>query len=121
MKSMTGFAQGRFPFRDFSLFISFKSYNNRYLEVNFKGSGISATIEKTIKEMMKEKLQRGKVEIVFDLFRNGPGQWDIQLNTPLLEEIMKRLDVEGVKIARRTVAKYREKLGIPSSRQRRTY
>ena len=31
--------------------------------------------------MMKDKLQRGKVEIVFDLFRNGPGQWDIQLNT----------------------------------------
>ena len=40
---------------------------------------------------MKEKLQRGKVEIVFDLFRNGPGQWDIQLNMPLLEEVMKRL------------------------------
>jgi uncharacterized protein (TIGR00255 family) len=91
MKSMTGFAQGRFPFRDFSLFISFKSYNNRYLEINFKGSGTSAAIEKAIREMMKEKLQRGKVEIVFDLFRNGPGQWDIQLNMPLLEEVMKRL------------------------------
>ncbi len=91
MKSMTGFAQGRFPFRDFSLFISFKSYNNRYLEINFKGSGTSAAIEKTIREMMKDKLQRGKVEIVFDLFRNGPGQWDIQLNMPLLEEVMKRL------------------------------
>jgi uncharacterized protein (TIGR00255 family) len=91
MQSMTGFAQGRFPFRDFTLFVSFKSYNNRYLEINFKGSGISAASEKTFKELMKEKLQRGKVEIVFDLFQNGPGQWDIQLNTPLLEEIMKRL------------------------------
>ena len=91
MQSMTGFAQGRFPFRDFSLFISFKSYNNRYLELNFKGSGISAAMEKTVKDMMKGKLQRGKVEIVFDLFPNGPGQWDIRLNTPLLEEVMKRL------------------------------
>ena len=91
MKSMTGFAQGRFPFKHFSLFISFKSYNNRYLEIAFKGSGVSAANEAFIKEMMKDKLQRGKVEIVFDLFQQGPGQWDIKLNTPLLEDILKRL------------------------------
>jgi len=88
---MTGFAQGRFQFRNFSLFVSFKSYNNRYLETSFKGSGVSAASEKIIKDMMKGKLQRGKVEIVVDLFRHGPGHWDIQLNTPLLEEIMKRI------------------------------
>jgi len=91
MKSMTGFAQGRFHFKHFSLFISFKSYNNRYLEIAFKGSGVSAASEALIKEMMKDKLQRGKVEIVFDLFQQGPGQWDIKLNTPLLEDILKRL------------------------------
>jgi uncharacterized protein (TIGR00255 family) len=91
MKSMTGFARESFHFRDFSLFISFKSYNNRYLEIIFKGSGISAAGEKAIKEMMREKLQRGKVEVVVDLFRHGSGQWGITLNTPLIEEIMKRL------------------------------
>ncbi len=91
MKSMTGFARGSFHFRNFSLFVSFKSYNNRYLEVNFKGSGVSAPAEKIIREMMREKLQRGKVEVVVDLFRQGPGQWDINLNTSLIEEIMKRL------------------------------
>ena len=98
MKSMTGFAQGRFNFRDFSLFVSFKSYNNRYLEINFKGSGISAASEKIIKEMLKDKLQRGKVEIVFDLFQNSPSNWDIQLNTALLEEIMKQARAPAEKI-----------------------
>jgi uncharacterized protein (TIGR00255 family) len=91
MKSMTGFAQGRFHFKHFSLFISFKSYNNRYLEIAFKGSGASAASEALIREMMKDKLQRGKVEIVIDLFQQGPGQWDIKLNTLLLEDILKRL------------------------------
>jgi uncharacterized protein (TIGR00255 family) len=91
MKSMTGFAQGRYQFKHFSLFISFKSYNNRYLEISFRGSGASATSEALIKETMKDKLQRGKVEIVIDLFQQGPGQWDIKLNTPLLEDILKRL------------------------------
>jgi uncharacterized protein (TIGR00255 family) len=91
MKSMTGFAQGRYQFKHFSLFISFKSYNNRYLELAFKGSGASAASEALIREMMKDKLQRGKVEIVIDLFQQGPGQWDIKLNTLLLEDILKRL------------------------------
>ena len=88
---MTGFAQGRYIFKDFSLFISFKSFNNRYLETSVKGSGVSAEGEKFIRELLKDKLQRGKVEIVLDMFPEGPGQWDIQLNTPLLEEIMRRL------------------------------
>jgi uncharacterized protein (TIGR00255 family) len=91
MKSMTGFAQGRFNFKDFSLFISFKSYNNRYLEINFKGNGISADSEKIIKEMLKEKLQRGKIEIVFDLFLNNQKNWNVQLNSALLEEIVGKI------------------------------
>jgi len=88
---MTGFAQGRFSFKDFSLFISFKSYNNRYLEINFKGNGISAASEKTIKEMFKEKLQRGKIEIIFDLFQTSKKNWNIQVNNALLEEIISKL------------------------------
>jgi len=37
------------------------------------------------------------------------------------DEIAKRLAAQGFDIARRTVAKYREKLNIPSSRQRKIY
>jgi RNA polymerase sigma-54 factor len=37
------------------------------------------------------------------------------------QEIVARLQADGVDIARRTVAKYREKLNIPSSRQRKEY
>jgi len=38
------------------------------------------------------------------------------------DQIMKMLQAAGIeKLARRTVAKYREELGIPSSRRRRQY
>ena len=37
------------------------------------------------------------------------------------EQIVKCLGVEGIELARRTVAKYREEMGIPSSRRRREY
>jgi len=36
-------------------------------------------------------------------------------------EIVRRLEAEGLDIARRTVAKYREKLKIPASKQRKKY
>ncbi len=91
MHSMTGFAQGRYIFKDFSLFVSFKSYNNRYLETSFRGSGVTAASEKHIRDLLKGKLQRGKIEIVLDLIPEGARQWDIRLNTPLLEEVLKRL------------------------------
>jgi len=42
--------------------------------------------------------------------------------TPLSDaEIASKLRAEGLEVARRTVAKYREKLGIPGSRQRKQY
>jgi len=37
------------------------------------------------------------------------------------DELVKRLGAEGLKVARRTVTKYRQKMGIPSSRQRRDW
>jgi len=37
------------------------------------------------------------------------------------EEIMQLLKNQGFAVARRTVSKYREKLSIPSSRQRRDW
>jgi RNA polymerase sigma-54 factor len=41
---------------------------------------------------------------------------------PLSDEaIAKRLEERGVTIARRTVVKYREQLGIPSARHRKSH
>ena len=37
------------------------------------------------------------------------------------DELVNRLKTEGFPVARRTVTKYRKKMGIPSSRQRRDW
>lgn len=37
------------------------------------------------------------------------------------DELVKQLEKQGLKVARRTVTKYRQKMGIPSSRQRRDW
>ncbi|MDY0296637.1 MAG: DUF1732 domain-containing protein [Acidobacteriota bacterium] len=91
MKSMTGFAQGRFDFNDFSFSFSIKSLNHKFLEVGFRGTGITPNSEKLIKEIIKEKVFRGKVEIVFNLFERDPLKWNIQFNEFLLDEIMEKM------------------------------
>ena len=37
------------------------------------------------------------------------------------DDLVKQLSTHGMKVARRTVTKYRKKMGIPSSRQRRDW
>lgn len=37
------------------------------------------------------------------------------------DELVKRLKAQGINVARRTITKYRQKMGIPSSRQRRDW
>lgn len=89
---MTGFAQGRYSYRDFSLAVSFKSYNNRYLETSFRGTGLTADRERFLRDLLKDKLQRGKVEVTLDLFPEGAGLWNIRLNVPVIEEVLRRLE-----------------------------
>ncbi|MCK4835372.1 MAG: DUF1732 domain-containing protein [Candidatus Aminicenantes bacterium] len=91
MKSMTGFAQGRCSGDNFSMFLSFKSLNHRFLDINFKGTGISPQFEKLIKELFRDKIFRGKIEINFNLFESNPKKWDIQFNESLLDEILKKV------------------------------
>jgi uncharacterized protein (TIGR00255 family) len=88
---MTGFAQGRTEFNDISVNISFKSLNHRFLDVYFKGSGITPKSEKLIKEIIKDKISRGKVEIIFNLFDSRQKSFNIQFNENLLQEILDKL------------------------------
>ena len=91
MKSMTGFAQGRTEFSDIAINISFKSLNHRFLDLSFKGTGVTPESEKLIKEIVKNRINRGKVEIVFNLFDSRQKKFNIQFNESLLQEILERL------------------------------
>lgn len=91
MKSMTGFAQGKFDFDDFSIGISFKSLNHRFLDIGFKGTGVTPSSERFIRDIIKNKVFRGKIEIVFNLFERDPSRWSIQFNESLLGEILEKV------------------------------
>lgn len=91
MRSMTGFSQGRFSLDTLSVNITIKSLNHRFLDVSFKGSGISQDIEKIFKEIMKDELHRGKVDVTVDFFDLSSSNWDIQFNDYLLSNILDKV------------------------------
>jgi uncharacterized protein (TIGR00255 family) len=91
MKSMTGFAQRRFEFNDISLNIIFKSLNHRFLDMSFKGTGFNAVTEKLVKEIVKNRVFRGKLEVVIDLFAANQRKCDIHFNEQLSGAILDRL------------------------------
>lgn len=89
---MTGFSQGKFYFDDFSVGIIIKSLNHRYLDITLKGTGITPSSEKLIRGIIKNRIHRGKVEFIFDLFELNNKKWNIQLNENLLGGILDRLE-----------------------------
>jgi len=91
MKSMTGFAQGRHEFNNISLNLIIKSLNHRYLDISYKGTGVNPTTEKLIKEVIKDRVFRGKIEINFDLFDANERQCEIRFNEQLTAEILDKL------------------------------
>lgn len=91
MKSMTGYAQGRYEFNNISLSIVFKSLNHRFLDVSFKGTGINPTTEKIIKDTLKNRVFRGKIEVVLDMFDSDQRKCNIHFNDHLSGEILDEL------------------------------
>ncbi|MGD2086813.1 MAG: YicC/YloC family endoribonuclease [Candidatus Aminicenantes bacterium] len=91
MKSMTGFAQRRFEFNNLSFHIIIKSLNHRFLDISFKGTGINPTTEKLIKNIVRDRVFRGKIEIMFDIFDSDQRKCDIHFNDRLSTEILDEL------------------------------
>ncbi len=74
----------------------------------FSGGTTSAAGEEMSWDAVKEKLKA----IIDDEDRHNP------LND---DEIVEKLKAQGIELARRTVAKYRKILNIPTARQRREF
>lgn len=88
---MTGFAQRRFEFNNHSFNIIIKSLNHRFLDISFKGTGINPTTEKLIKDIIRNRVFRGKIEIMFDSFDSDQRKCNIHFNDRLSTKILDEL------------------------------
>lgn len=63
LKSMTGFGRGSIEGESKSFAVEIKSVNHRYLDINIKMPRNLLSLEEKIRQMVSQKLNRGKVDI----------------------------------------------------------
>ena len=82
MKSMTGFGRGSASGENFSVSVELKTVNNRFLDVSLRLSGEMQAMESRIKQLIGERLSRGRVEVNLQYDRND--EITYELNRPMI-------------------------------------
>lgn len=91
IQSMTGFAERFFNARTFSLKITIKSLNHRFLDWNFRGQRLN-DMENRLRGRCQEKLSRGRIEVFVDIQISDPASWEVRINEELLAKILESLE-----------------------------
>ncbi|HZY64152.1 MAG TPA: YicC/YloC family endoribonuclease [Edaphobacter sp.] len=86
--SMTGYASLRGSTKEqLGFTLSIKSVNHRFLDLQFRMPSLCDGLEMQLRRVLKEKLQRGHVDVTLQLERKGNAQ--VQLNAPLLDAYLR--------------------------------
>jgi uncharacterized protein (TIGR00255 family) len=83
IRSMTGYSSGRTEEPEFSLSVSIKSTNHRFLDLQLRLPAALERFEPAVRRSVKERVARGHVEVTLSFERMGAQQ--LRLNRQLLE------------------------------------
>lgn len=85
IKSMTGYGRACRSCEGREITVEIRSVNNRYLDCNIKLPRIYSYVEDRIKQMVKEQVTRGKVDVFITVANTTGEEMKISLNRPVLE------------------------------------
>ncbi len=91
IKSMTGYGVGRVKREDGECLIEIKSLNNKYCDINIKNNFQSLEIEQKIEKLIKDRVLRGKVNILVKVENYGLTEEKIILNEDVADSSYKNL------------------------------
>lgn len=91
IKSMTGFGRGEYADDKRKFTVEIKSVNHRYLDVNIKMPKKLNFFESTIRNLLKEYMERGKVDLYITCEDFSEGNFALHYNEGLAAEYLKYL------------------------------
>ena len=91
IKSMTGFGRCEFADTKRKFTVELKSVNHRYLDVNIKMPKKLNFFESTIRNLLKEYIERGKVDVFITYEDYTEDNYSLKYNASLAEEYYKHL------------------------------
>ncbi len=92
IRSMTGFGRCEVTGHDRKYSVEFKAVNHRYLEVGIKLPRKLGVFEARIRSVMKQYMERGKVDVFVTLEDYSKSQETVHYNSTIAHEYMKYLD-----------------------------
>ena len=108
IKSMTGYGVGRVKAEDGECLVEIKSLNNKYCDINIKNNFQSLEIEQKIEKLIKDRVSRGKVNIIVKVENYGLTEEKIILNEDVADSSYKNLKALKEKY------KLKDEIGIDS-------
>lgn len=101
MKSMTGYGMALLKSENYMTKVEVKSVNSRYLELNLRVPKDFMAIEDKIRQIIKSKLKRGKVDLYLSYDVTSPDLQELSLNKDLakayyrdMEDLRKTLEID---------------------------
>jgi len=91
IKSMTGYGVGKVKAEDGECLVEIKSLNNKYCDINIKNNFQSLEIEQKIEKLIKERVLRGKINIIIKVENYGLAEEKIILNEDVADSCYKNL------------------------------
>jgi len=105
---MTGYGVGRAKEEDGECLVEIKSLNNKYCDVNIKNNFQSLEIEQKMEKLIKDRVSRGKVNILVKVENYGLTEERIILNEDIADSCYKNLKTLKEKY------KLKDEIGIDS-------
>ena len=91
IKSMTGFGRCEIEKNNRKVTVEIKSVNHRYLDVNMKMPKSLGVFESAVRNLLKEYIQRGKVDVFFTYEDFNEANVSLKYNETLAAEYLKYL------------------------------
>ena len=85
VKSMTGYGRARETLNGRDITVEVRSVNNRYLDCTVKLPRAVSFGEDAVKQAVKARISRGKVDVFVSLRSEGTSDVTVTLNTPMVE------------------------------------
>jgi len=92
IKSMTGFGRAEIQDTERKFTVEMKSVNHRYLDFNFKMPKKLSFFEPSIRSVLKEYMQRGKIDVFITYEDYTKGRVSVQYNKEMAEQYLKHFE-----------------------------
>jgi len=90
-KSMTGFGQARFEDDQFAISVEVKTLNSKFLDVNMRLPKAFNDKELEVRNLIGEKLERGKVNLVIEFLNKKEATTKVNINKKLFVQYYSQL------------------------------